>query len=237
MGVICGVGPGPTCQSVGTRAPAQPVASKLSSVVRSCSLMPKRAVDLGLGATLLLLFSPALLITALSLWLQGGTIFYGHRRVGLNGREFTVWKFRTMFSEADQQLQGVLDGCSQSRITWANRRKLPNDPRVTRFGRVLRRSSIDELPQLWNVLRGEMSLVGPRPVPRDELQEKYGLAARAYQSVKPELTGLWQVSGRNTLTYSERVALDQHYAVSRDGWMDLTILWRTLWTVIRCEGR
>jgi lipopolysaccharide/colanic/teichoic acid biosynthesis glycosyltransferase len=196
----------------------------------------KRCLDVGLASLLLLLLSPVFVLTALILQIHGGTAIFGHRRVGLHGREFTVWKFRTMVCEADQKLQVLLRNCSQHRTAWSHNRKLLDDPRVTRVGRVLRQTSIDELPQLWNVLRGEMSLVGPRPVPRDELYEKYGLSASAYESVKPGLTGLWQVSGRNSLTYLERVALDKRYAISRTGWMDVSILLRTIWTVIRCNG-
>ena len=214
------------------------IASNLSSFAR---LFPplatsKRLVDIVLGVGLILLFSPIIVVTAVILGLQGRPVLFGHRRVGLHGREFTVWKFCTMERKADRQLQRILGSCPDSREAWAHSRKLPNDPRVTPLGRVLRRSSVDELPQLWNVLRGEMSLVGPRPVPRDELEEKYGLATSAYQSVQPGLTGLWQVSGRNTLKYPERVALDQLYAASRDAKMDAFILWRTVWTLMRFDG-
>ncbi|SFR64566.1 sugar transferase [Litoreibacter janthinus] len=200
------------------------------------NIAPKRMVDLGLGLTMSLLLAPVLLLVALVLCLQGGAVIYGHRRVGHHGREFTVWKFRTMVCEADQKLPQLLEGCPRTRRAWVNNRKLDNDPRITRVGRLLRRTSLDELPQLWNVLCGEMSLVGPRPVPRDELSEKYGLTARAYETVKPGMTGLWQVSGRNSLTYAERVALDQRYILTRTAWLDAKILWRTLWTVFRCNG-
>jgi lipopolysaccharide/colanic/teichoic acid biosynthesis glycosyltransferase len=136
-----------------------------------------------------------------------------------------------MVDNAETMLAPVLNACDQSRDEWAATRKLYNDPRVTRVGRVLRRYSLDELPQLFNVLRGDMSMVGPRPIVKDEI-ERYGENFLDYCSVKPGLSGLWQVSGKNSLSYEERVRLDTLYARSKSVWKDIVILWRTIPVVL-----
>ncbi len=196
----------------------------------------KYGFDLGL----ILLFSPAivglLIAVALLVSLQGGRIFFCQERVGRNGKTFRMWKFRTMVPEAERRLSDYLDQTPAARRQWERDRKLHHDPRVTPIGRVLRRSSMDELPQLWNVLKGEMSLVGPRPVPRSELLAKYHTHAAPYLACKPGLTGLWQISGRNRLSYRERIAKDAQYHRQKSLWLDLRILLRTIAVILRRDG-
>lgn len=160
---------------------------------------------------------------------------YRQLRVGLGGKSFVCLKFSTMYPDSDELLRRYLRDNPLARMQWDTYRKLRNDPRITPFGRLLRRTSFDELPQLWNVLRGDMSLVGPRPIPFYEL-EAYGSALSLYQSVRPGLTGLWQISGRNTLGYRERVMLDMLYIRNRTLWLDLVILIKTVGVVARGNG-
>ncbi|MBN8525205.1 MAG: undecaprenyl-phosphate galactose phosphotransferase WbaP, partial [Planctomycetes bacterium] len=164
-----------------------------------------------------------------------GPILYGQRRIGRGGREFTAWKFRSMVADADAILAGYLAAHPELRAEWERDHKLKDDPRVTWIGRLLRRTSLDELPQLWNILTGEMSLVGPRPIVQDEVA-KYGERFALYQKVRPGLSGLWQVSGRNDTTYAERVALDCYYVRNWSVWLDLVILARTVRVVLLGKG-
>ncbi len=164
-----------------------------------------------------------------------GPACFTQRRYGRDGREFTLWKLRSMTVDADGVLPGVLAGCEAKSAEWDTHAKLRRDPRLTRLGGWLRRSSLDELPQLWNVLRGEMSLVGPRPIPLVE-RPRYGQAFATYGQVRPGLTGLWQVSGRNTLTYDQRIALDRRYVRSRSWRMEVGILRRTIGAVWSGRG-
>jgi lipopolysaccharide/colanic/teichoic acid biosynthesis glycosyltransferase len=169
------------------------------------------------------------------MWCEGGPIFYRHRRVGRGGVHFDCLKFRTMVVGADKVLKQVLARNPELRREWMRSQKLRKDPRITRVGAFLRRTSLDELPQLWNVIRGDMSLVGPRPVVKEELP-KYGRQVRHYLSVTPGVTGLWQVMGRNTTTYKRRVALDAYYARKQSLWLDVRILMKTLSVVIAGHG-
>lgn len=164
-----------------------------------------------------------------------GPIFYGHTRIGQHGQPFKAWKFRSMVQDAEKTLHEYLDRHPELRQSWEREHKLRHDPRVTRVGRFLRRTSLDELPQLWNILRGEMSLVGPRPIVTDEI-DRYGDKFSLYTKVTPGLTGLWQVSGRNNISYEERVSLDAYYVQNWSVWFDVYILIRTLWVVITGEG-
>ncbi|MFC7474829.1 sugar transferase [Dankookia sp. GCM10030260] len=196
----------------------------------------KRALDiLGAGA-LLLLTAPAFLLLALLIRADGGPVFYAHERVGRGGRRFGCLKFRSMVTDSQARLAALLDADPAARAEWEATRKLRDDPRVTRTGRFLRATSLDELPQLLNVLRGEMSLVGPRPVVAAELAAHYGAAAEYYLSVRPGITGLWQVSGRSETTYDTRVALDTQYATNLSIWADLRILLRTPAVVLLRRG-
>jgi Undecaprenyl-phosphate galactose phosphotransferase WbaP len=196
----------------------------------------KRAIDLlgvvGGG----LLISPLLLVIILLIKFDSpGPAFYTQQRLGSGGNHFRCWKFRTMHVAAGQLLTEYLRSDDELRREWERNHKLRNDPRVTRIGRLLRATSLDELPQLWNVLRGEMSLVGPRPIVDEEIP-KYGSVYRLYQRVRPGISGLWQVSGRNDTHYEDRVALDSYYVRNWSVWLDFVILARTVVGVILRRG-
>ncbi|RAI60311.1 sugar transferase [Roseicella frigidaeris] len=196
----------------------------------------KRMIDiLGAGA-LLLLAAPAFLLLALLIRADGGPVLYAHERIGRDGRRFGCLKFRSMVVDSQARLAALLQSDPAARAEWERTRKLKDDPRVTRTGRFLRASSLDELPQLINVLRGEMSLVGPRPVVASELDDHYGEAARDYLAVRPGVTGLWQISGRSDTSYATRVALDSRYARSPSLRTDLKILLRTPLVVLLRRG-
>ena len=195
-----------------------------------------RALDLGLSLTLLLFLAPMLLVTALLVRADGrGPVIFRHTRVGRNGKPFTCLKFRTMEHNAEELLGDLLGACGDIRVEWKIDQKIRKDPRVTPLGRYLRKFSIDELPQLWNVVRGEMSIVGPRPIVEDEAF-RYEEHFKDYCSVNPGITGLWQVSGRNSLPYSRRVELDCAYIRSRSLRGDCSIILRTLPVVMRGTG-
>lgn len=164
-----------------------------------------------------------------------GPVFYGQRRLGRNGRVFLAWKFRSMVANADVILKDYLAMHPELRAEWERDHKLKDDPRITWIGRWLRRTSLDELPQLWNILKSDMSLVGPRPIVEDEVA-KYGARYALYQKVRPGLSGLWQVSGRNDVTYAERVSLDCYYVRNWSVWLDLVILARTVRVVLFGKG-
>ena len=185
---------------------------------------------------LLLLAAPLLLLVAWLIWHRDGApILFAHYRVGRNGELFQCLKFRSMYRESERMLNELLLCDPLARAEWERDQKLSHDPRVTPVGHFLRKTSLDELPQLINVLRGEMSLVGPRPITTGELA-RYGAARWHYLSVTPGMTGLWQVSGRNNTTYDERVALDRRYVEERSVGLDLSILWRTLGVVLTRDG-
>jgi lipopolysaccharide/colanic/teichoic acid biosynthesis glycosyltransferase len=162
-------------------------------------------------------------------------VLFAHYRVGRDGKLFRCMKFRSMLRDSEQVLAQLLRDDPQARAEWARDQKLADDPRITSVGQFLRRSSLDELPQLLNVLRGEMSLVGPRPITVSELT-RYGSVRWHYLSVRPGITGLWQVSGRNNTSYEERVALDRHYVEQRSWIGDIGILLRTVRVVVLREG-
>jgi lipopolysaccharide/colanic/teichoic acid biosynthesis glycosyltransferase len=188
------------------------------------------------AALLLILLSPLLAIIVFLIWQRDGApVLFAHYRVGYEGKLFRCMKFRTMLRNSEEVLSDLLRNDPQARVEWERDHKLVNDPRVTRIGSFLRRSSLDELPQLLNVLRGEMNLVGPRPITVAELA-RYGRVRWHYLSVRPGITGLWQVSGRNNTTYEQRVALDRRYVEQRSLWLDLGILLRTMRVVAVREG-
>ncbi len=196
----------------------------------------KRALDLTIALTIGLILAPILLVIALLVKLTSkGPILFGHTRLGQDGRVFKAWKFRTMITGADKVLEEHLAKHPELQAEWAKDQKLRRDPRITMMGRLFRKTSLDELPQLWNVLRGEMSMVGPRPIVSSEIR-KYGDDYWLYSSVKPGITGLWQVSGRNNTTYEERVALDAYYVRNWSPWLDAYLLLRTVKTVLFAEG-
>lgn len=196
----------------------------------------KRALDI-LGAGMLILCClPLMAIVAAAVATSGPPILYRSRRVGLGGAAFDCLKFRTMIPGADEALAALLRSDERARAEWTHSCKLENDPRVTRIGRVLRATSLDELPQLFNILFGQMSLVGPRPVPRQELHARYGQDAVHYLCVRPGLTGPWQTSGRSDLPYEERVSLDVAYAKAPSLLTDLFVLARTVAVVLARKG-
>ena len=188
----------------------------------------KRATDVVAASIALTVGMPLLLaIGALVKLTSPGTALYGHRRIGRYGRRFTAWKFRTMHRGADVLLRRHFERVPSARLEWERDQKLRHDPRVTPVGRVLRKLSLDELPQMWNVLRGDMSLVGPRPIVDEEVA-KYGEAFRLYTAVKPGITGLWQVSGRTDIGYETRVRLDEFYVRHWSPWLDAYLVLRTV---------
>ncbi len=196
------------------------------------SAILKTALDYALALTGLLVLSPLLLLVALIIKLDSpGPVIYRRRVVGLGGRSFDAFKFRTMVTDAD----AVLTHDAELMRQFEGQFKLKDDPRVTRFGRILRRTSLDELPQLFNVLRGEMGLVGPRMITQEELA-RYGKWGTNLLTVKPGITGLWQVSGRCDLSYDERVSLDMYYIRNYSIWLDLQLLFRTIPAVVRGHG-
>jgi lipopolysaccharide/colanic/teichoic acid biosynthesis glycosyltransferase len=203
----------------------------------SQSMLTKRVFDLVLTVTILLLLGPVLLLISAIVITSGWPVFYVHRRIGWRGRMFGCIKFRTMRANADAELEGALNANADLRSQWEARQKLRLDPRVTRVGRVLRETSVDELPQLFNVLMGDMSLVGPRPVVPGELQKHYGPTATAmYLAVRPGITGLWQVSGRSDMEYADRVALDCAYVTNMSIAYDVRLLIRTVGVLIHRSG-
>ena len=164
-----------------------------------------------------------------------GPVFYGHKRVGKNGKEIKCWKFRSMYKDSQKMLEEILLTNPEMKKEWEENRKFVNDPRVTKFGKFLRKTSLDELPQLFNILIGNMSFVGPRPVTKDEL-EKYGENANYILTVTPGLSGMWQISGRSETGYEERINLDSYYIQNWSIWLDMWIIIKTIWVVLRGKG-
>lgn len=196
----------------------------------------KRATDIMGAAFGLVALFPFFLATALAIKLESkGPVFYFQNRIGRNGEQFKVWKFRTMVKDADMVLKAHLASAPHLKKEWDNKQKLSYDPRITRIGNLLRKSSIDELPQLINVLVGNMSLVGPRPIVQSEIK-KYANKFELYSKVTPGMTGLWQVSGRSSTSYKKRVELDVYYIRNWSFWFDLYILTRTPGAVFKCNG-
>ncbi|HLH40248.1 MAG TPA: undecaprenyl-phosphate galactose phosphotransferase WbaP [Bryobacteraceae bacterium] len=198
--------------------------------------LAKRAFDLAVSGALLILLLPLMLLIAALIRLESpGGVLFSHGRIGRGGRRFKMWKFRTMYLNGAEILEKYFKDHPAEEQYWRENMKLRRDPRITPLGRLLRKISFDELPQLWNVLRGEMSLVGPRPIVNDEVT-KYGDGFNLYCRVTPGLTGLWQVSGRSTTSYSKRVELDAYYVRNWSPWLDIYLLARTIRTVLLGEG-
>ena len=196
----------------------------------------KRAFDVFASLSGLIALLPILLTVAVLIWLEDrGPALYGHRRVGRQGRTFKCWKFRSMVRDGDAVLAAHLARNPAAEVEWRETQKLTADPRVTRIGAFLRKTSLDEFPQLWNVLIGQMSIVGPRPITRAEL-DRYGKDRRYYLLVRPGITGLWQVSGRSTTTYERRIALDRNYLENWSFSQDAAILLKTVPAVLKSEG-
>jgi Undecaprenyl-phosphate galactose phosphotransferase WbaP len=196
----------------------------------------KRCIDVTIAVLALTAALPFLALVAILIKRSSpGPLYYGHWRIGRHGRRFKAWKFRTMRVDADAVLSAYLASNPDARVEWNRDHKLRDDPRVTRFGRIARQWSIDEFPQLWNVIRGDMSLVGPRPIIDDEVT-RYGDAFLQYASVKPGITGMWQVSGRNDIDYIDRVRLDQFYIRHWSPWLDIYILAKTIVALVSRDG-
>ena len=196
----------------------------------------KRIFDLVLTIGGGLLISPILLLIALAVAIENrGHVIFAHKRVGAAGKKFSCYKFQTMVPDAEERLKKYLAENPEAKREWEETFKLTNDPRVTKLGNWLRRTSLDELPQLWNVIRGEMSLVGPRPIVQAEVP-RYGKNIREYYMVLPGITGMWQVSGRSDTTYPERVAMDTWYVRNWSVWIDIMYLFKTVKAVVRGTG-
>lgn len=196
----------------------------------------KRTTDFFIAAIALIFLLPVMLPLAIAIRLSdGGSALFKQKRIGRDGKEFRCYKFRSMVVDADVRLKRLLAADPKARMEWQATQKLENDPRITAFGRFLRKSSLDELPQLLNILKGEMSIVGPRPIVRNEV-EKYGDYFGHYCQVRPGLTGLWQVSGRSDTTYGERVALDVQYVSDWSYTSDIKIMAMTIPAVLMSDG-
>jgi undecaprenyl-phosphate galactose phosphotransferase len=206
-----------------------------SNLSRPFSRVLKTMFDLFAAGVLVVLFAPLLGALTLLVRADGGPAFYRHRRLGAGGRMFDCIKFRSMLLDADRVLREVLENDPDAASEWAATQKLRSDPRITRIGRFLRRSSLDELPQLFNVLRGEMSLVGPRPIVTAEI-DRYEDDIEYYYAAKPGITGLWQVSGRSDMSYARRVRLDVWYVRNWTLWHDIAILFKTIPAVFLQRG-
>ncbi|THF47184.1 sugar transferase [Allorhizobium terrae] len=219
-----------------TRSANSPFFNAATSASQPIGGAAKRSLDIFIACIALVVFSPLfLMIAAMVKFTDGGSVFYGHRRIGHNGQEFRCMKFRTMVQNGEKVLQDYLRNNPEAYEEWRTTRKLQNDPRVTAVGSVLRKLSLDELPQLLNIIKGEMSIVGPRPVVEDEL-EMYEASAFYYLQTRPGLTGLWQVSGRNDVSYETRVAMDTMYVKNWSITKDLLIIMRTVPAVCMSRG-
>ena len=207
-----------------------------NNLSRTYNRVLKRAFDLTLAIVGGLIISPILLVIAIAVAIDNrGRVIFAHKRVGAAGKKFFCYKFQTMVSDAEERLKKYLAENPEAKREWEETFKLTNDPRVTKLGGWLRRTSIDELPQLWNVIRGEMSLVGPRPIVKAEIP-RYGKNIREYYMVLPGITGMWQVSGRSDTTYPERVAMDTWYVRNWSVWIDIMYLFKTFKAVIQRKG-
>lgn len=196
----------------------------------------KRTFDITATVIGGLMISPILL--AISLWVyhdSPGPVIFKHRRVGRNGKEFNCYKFRSMCVNSKEVLEHLLATDPEAKAEWDKEFKLKNDPRITKSGAFLRKTSLDELPQLWNVLKGEMSLVGPRPIVQAEVP-RYGKYIKEYYTVLPGITGMWQTSGRSDIDYPERVQMDSWYVHNWNVWLDIVLLWRTITVVVHHKG-
>ena len=199
-------------------------------------LLVQSLFDKSFAFLALLFFAPFIvLISIVILLTEGRPIFFAHKRVGPNGRSFDCMKFRTMATDADAQLEKLLASDPAARAQWAANQKLENDPRVSCVGEFFRKTSLDELPQFWNVLKGDMAIVGPRPIVEAELAH-YGKNVKEYLSVRPGITGLWQVSGRSNTSYTERVAMDVKYVRDRTFFTDIGIILKTVKVMVTVDG-
>ncbi len=206
--------------------------------------MTKRIFDLFFSALFLIVISPLFIIlSVLVKCTSKGPIFYKSRRVGIHGKEILCIKFRSMYQDADIKLKELLEDAN-FRKEWETFQKVQNDPRITPIGAFLRKTSLDELPQFWNVLKGDLSVVGPRPptlmAPRENMMEEieslYGSKAKTILSVRPGITGVWQISGRSQIPFEERCAMEERYAINHSFWQDLVVIAKTIPAVFFAKG-
>ncbi len=213
-------------------APAAPAAARHGAV----NAVLTRALDVTLCVIALAFLAPILvLVTLLVFVTDPGPVFFAHRRIGRGGVAFPCLKFRTMVVNAEERLQALLASSAEHRAEWARDHKLKDDPRITSIGSFLRKSSLDELPQLFNILMGDMSIVGPRPIVLAEVS-RYGRYFEDYCTVRPGLTGVWQISGRNDVTYRRRVAMDVAYARTKSVALDMRVILLTIPAVLKAKG-
>lgn len=197
----------------------------------------KRLFDIFFSLSILTFGFPFFLTIAMAIRLSSkGKILYCHERVGRGGKSFLCYKFRTMYCDADVRLKEILESNPDLKKEWVNWRKLKNDPRITPIGQFLRKTSLDELPQFWNVLKGDLSTVGPRPVVEEEVQNYLGEKASKILSIRPGLTGIWQVSGRNDTSYDTRICLDEKYVDTHSFFLDLILILKTIPKMIFSRG-
>jgi undecaprenyl-phosphate galactose phosphotransferase len=197
----------------------------------------KRVFDILFSLSILVLFIPVFIIVAIAIRISSkGPVVYAHQRVGRGGKKFGCYKFRTMYPDADKKLKEILETNPDLKKEWETSYKLKNDPRVTPIGSFLRKTSLDEFPQFINVLKGDLSVVGPRPVIRDEIVKYYGEKASKVLSIRPGLTGLWQVSGRSNTTYDSRVLLDEEYINNQSLVLDIKLVLKTIPAMISSRG-
>lgn len=206
-----------------------------NNLAKRSSKLLKRSMDIILSLIFILFFSPLLCSIFFMIWKEGGNVIYKHSRIGQNGKRFNCWKFRSMVINSEQVLSELLKSNPEAKEEWETDFKLKNDPRITKIGKFLRQTSLDELPQLFNVLLGQMSLVGPRPIIEEELVY-YQNNIDYYLMAKPGMTGLWQVSGRNNVDYETRVYFDSWYVKNWSLWNDIAILFKTVEVVLKRKG-
>lgn len=194
----------------------------------------KRTFDVVVSAVGLLVFSPLFLILSICVYLNDpGKVFYAHERLGQGGKPIRIWKFRSMYQNSDELFEQFT---KEQKEEYYREFKLKNDPRITPIGKFLRKSSLDELPQLLNILKGDLSLVGPRPIVKEEL-EKYGMQDKRFLSVKPGLTGYWQANGRNRISYENgRQEMELYYINHQSLWLDIKIIFKTFAAVLKKDG-
>lgn len=198
----------------------------------------KRGFDVAFSLLCLIIGSPLFLMIALGIFITSpGKVIYSHKRIGRGGRAFRCYKFRSMHLDADKRLKALLDANPDLRLEWEINYKLKNDPRVTRFGTFLRKTSLDELPQFWNVLKGDLSVVGPRPVVEEEIIKYYHVKSSKILSIRPGLTGIWQVSGRNDVqSYQKRISMDEYYVDNQSFLLDMKLIAKTIPSMLFSKG-
>lgn len=197
----------------------------------------KRIFDILFSLTILIIFIPVFALIAIAVrFTSYGPIVYGHKRIGRGGKVFKCYKFRTMYKDADERLKTILESDAEMKKEWEECYKLKNDTRVTQVGSFLRKTSLDEFPQFWNVLKGDLSVVGPRPVILDEVIKHYGEKAAKVLSIRPGLTGLWQVSGRSDTSYAKRISLDEEYINNQSLALDIKLVLKTIPAMISSKG-